>query len=103
MHKISLHTCNSSKTIHYFFLSGLHFLNIKLDAPPNSTQKIKLMEKRWAIHLYFNTPLTCRLRQASNVEIGVGCNYLLSYYLANKRSLHIRSQGLKIPTLIEEK
>jgi len=29
--------------------------------------------------------------------------HLLSYYLANKRSLHIRSQGLKIPTLIGEK
>ena len=28
---------------------------------------------------------------------------LLSYYLANKRSLHVRSQGLEIPTLIEEK
>ena len=28
---------------------------------------------------------------------------LLSYYLANKRRLHIRSQGLEIPTLIEEK
>ena len=28
---------------------------------------------------------------------------LLSYYLANKRSLHIRSQGLEIPTLIEQK
>ena len=29
--------------------------------------------------------------------------YLLSYYLANKRSLHVRSQGLEIPTLIGEK
>ena len=29
--------------------------------------------------------------------------YLLSYYLANKRSLHIRSQGLEILTLIGEK
>ena len=29
------------------------------------------------------------------------CN-LLSYYLANKRSLHVRSQSLKIPTLIGE-
>jgi len=29
--------------------------------------------------------------------------HLLSYYLANKRSLHVRSQGLKIPTLIGEK
>ena len=29
--------------------------------------------------------------------------YLLSYYLANKRSLHIRSQGLEISTLIGEK
>ena len=29
--------------------------------------------------------------------------HLLSYYLANKRSLHIRSQGLKIFTLIGEK
>ena len=28
---------------------------------------------------------------------------LLSYYLANKRSLHVRSQGLEIPTLIGEK
>ena len=28
---------------------------------------------------------------------------LLSYYLANKRSLHVRSQGLEIPTLVEEK
>ena len=28
---------------------------------------------------------------------------ILSYYLANKRSLHVRSQGLKIPTLIGEK
>ena len=28
---------------------------------------------------------------------------ILSYYLANKRSLHIRSQGLEILTLIEEK
>ena len=27
---------------------------------------------------------------------------LLSYYLANKQSLHIRSQGLEIPTLIGE-
>ena len=32
----------------------------------------------------------------------VGSN-LLSYYLANKRSLHVRSQGLKILTLIGEK
>jgi len=30
-------------------------------------------------------------------------HHLLSYYLANKRSLHIRSQGLEIPTLIGEK
>ena len=29
------------------------------------------------------------------------CN-LLSYYLANKRRLHNRSQGLEIPTLIGE-
>ena len=29
--------------------------------------------------------------------------YILSYYLANKRSLHVRSQGLKILTLIGEK
>jgi len=29
--------------------------------------------------------------------------HLLSYYLANKRSFHIRSQGLKIFTLIGEK
>ena len=28
--------------------------------------------------------------------------YLLSYYLINKQSLHIRSQGLEIPTLIKE-
>ena len=28
---------------------------------------------------------------------------LLSYYLANKQSLHVRSQGLEILTLIEEK
>ena len=28
---------------------------------------------------------------------------ILSYYLANKRSLHVRSQGLKIPMLIGEK
>ena len=28
---------------------------------------------------------------------------LLSYYLANKKSLHVRSQGLEIPTLIGEK
>jgi len=28
---------------------------------------------------------------------------LLSYYLANKRSLHVRSQSLKILTLIGEK
>ena len=28
---------------------------------------------------------------------------LLSYYLANKRSLHVRSQGLEIPTLTGEK
>ena len=27
----------------------------------------------------------------------------LSYYLANKRNLHIHSQGLEIPTLIREK
>ena len=27
----------------------------------------------------------------------------LFYYLANKRNLHIRSQGLEIPTLIGEK
>ena len=29
--------------------------------------------------------------------------YLLSYYLANKRSLHVRSQGLEISRLIGEK
>ena len=29
--------------------------------------------------------------------------YLLSYYLANKRSLHVRSQGLEILTLIGKK
>ena len=29
--------------------------------------------------------------------------HLLSYYLANKRSLHVRSQDLKIHTLIGEK
>ena len=29
--------------------------------------------------------------------------YLLSYYLANKRSLRVHSQGLEIPTLIGEK
>ena len=28
--------------------------------------------------------------------------HLLFYYLANKRSLHVRSQGLEIPTLLEE-
>jgi len=28
---------------------------------------------------------------------------ILSYYLANKKSIHIRSQGLEIPTLIEQK
>ena len=28
---------------------------------------------------------------------------LLSYYLANKWNLHVRSQGLEIPILIEEK
>ena len=27
---------------------------------------------------------------------------LLSYYLANKRSLYVRFQGLEIPTLIEK-
>ena len=27
----------------------------------------------------------------------------ISYYLANKRSLHVRSQDLKIPTLIEKR
>ena len=30
-------------------------------------------------------------------------HYLLSYYLANKRSLHVRSQGLEISRLIGEK
>ena len=30
-------------------------------------------------------------------------HHLLSYYLANKRTLHVRSQGLEIPTLIGEK
>ena len=29
--------------------------------------------------------------------------YLLSYYLANKWSFHVRSQGLEIPTLIGDK
>ena len=29
--------------------------------------------------------------------------HLLSYYLANKRSFHVRSQGLEILTLIGEK
>ena len=29
--------------------------------------------------------------------------YLLSYYLVNKQSLHVRSQGLKVPTLIRRK
>ena len=28
---------------------------------------------------------------------------ILSYYLANKKSLHVRFQGLEILTLIEEK
>ena len=32
-----------------------------------------------------------------------GSPHQLSYYLANKRSLHVRSQGLEIPTLIGEK
>jgi len=29
--------------------------------------------------------------------------YLLSYYLANKRGINVRFQGLEIPTLIGEK
>ena len=33
----------------------------------------------------------------------VVCANLLSYYLANKRSLYVHSQGLEIPTLIREK
>ena len=28
--------------------------------------------------------------------------YLLSYYLAKKRSIHVHSQGIEIPTLIGE-
>jgi len=37
------------------------------------------------------------------ISVDVSQIYLLSYYLANKQSLHVRSQGLEIPTLIGEK
>ena len=43
--------------------------------------------------------LTCTVHQKRNNLT----NLLLSYYLANKRSLHVCSQSLEIPRLIEEK
>ena len=39
------------------------------------------------------------ISQAILVLLG---SHLLSYYLANKQSRHVRSQGLKIPMLIGE-
>ena len=39
------------------------------------------------------------IAQAILVTLG---SHLLFYYLANKQSLHVRSQGLKILTLIGE-
>ena len=49
---------------------------------------------------YITDKEKCKLKWHTEGEGGI---YLLSYYLANKRSLYIRSQGLEIPTLIEEK
>jgi hypothetical protein len=41
------------------------------------------------------------LWQTNDIQIDMVRN-LLFYYLTNKRSLHVRSQGLEIPTLIEK-
>ena len=40
---------------------------------------------------------------AAAVAASVVRGHLLSYYLVNKRSFHVRSEGLEIPTLIGEK
>ena len=47
----------------------------------------------------------CQLFVAADLSCGNKKHkyHLLSYYLANKRSLHVRSQGLKIPRIIGEK
>jgi hypothetical protein len=40
---------------------------------PIQPKSLKLIGKgRWTIHLYSNTPLTCRLPQAKYMGIGVG-------------------------------
>jgi len=41
------------------------------------------------------------LKRPQLVSLGLR-KHLLSYYLANKRSLHVHSQDLEIPTLIGE-
>ena len=38
----------------------------------------------------------------AKIDLNILFGYLLSYYLVNKRSLHVRSHGLEILTLIGE-
>jgi len=43
--------------IQMYMKNTKQILNIKLHAPTSSTQKLKLMGERWAIHLYSNTSI----------------------------------------------
>jgi len=49
------------------------------------------------LHMTYPKKLSPKLKKSLQ-----GSDYLLSYYLANKWTLHIRSQDLEISTLIKE-
>jgi hypothetical protein len=52
-------------------------VNIKLHAPTSSTQKLKLMGRGGQFTYIPTLPLTWRLPQASDVEIGASYNYFI--------------------------
>ena len=68
---------------------------------------LKHSESKWHIHIdSLWHDFTAHKWQVKRLQVKHRSNcifHLLSYYLANKRSFHVRSQGLEIPTLIGEK
>jgi len=63
-------------------------------------------ESKWHIHIdSLWHDFTAHKWQVKRLQVKHRSNcifHLLSYYLANKWSLYVRSQGLEIPTLIEK-
>jgi hypothetical protein len=57
-------------------------MTIKLHAPTSSTQKLKLMGERWAIHLYSNNDETLNSKDIDNFFFGK--NSLIGFEMQNE-------------------